>query len=173
MKAITAERAAFLAADFRRGFIEHCGFRALRVDAGRFESEVDIEERHRQQDGFIHAGVMATMADHSAGYAGFTTVDPGFQILTVEFKINFLKPAYGRALRCLARVIRGGSRVIVAESEVFDVRFPEKSGAEETELAAKAMVTLMAVRREKLAPPSRRAARGLPKTRPGPRKGSG
>jgi len=172
MKTITSDRAAFLAEDFRRGFIDYCGFRARRVDSGLFESEVDIEERHRQQDGFIHAGVMATMADHTAGYAGFTTVDPGFQILSVEFKINFLKPAFGRALRCRARVIRGGSRVIVAESEVFDVRVPEKSEEEEIELTAKAMVTLMAVRREKLAPPSRRAARAAPKKRPGPRKGS-
>ncbi len=171
MKTITADRAAFLAEDFRRGFIDYCGFRARRIDSGLFESEIDIEERHRQQDGFIHAGVMATMADHTAGYAGFTTVDPGFQILSVEFKINFLKPAFGRALRCRARVIRGGSRIIVAESEVFDVRVTEKSDAEEIELAAKAMVTLMAVRREKLAPPTRRAARTVPKKRPGPRKG--
>jgi uncharacterized protein (TIGR00369 family) len=150
MKELSKQRAAFLAEDFRRGFIEHCGFYARRSDYGIFESEIAVEDRHRQQDGFIHAGVMATMADHTAGYAAFTTVDPEFQILTVEFKINFLKPAFGRKLRCRARVIRGGSRVIVAESEVTDLR-----GAQATpEAVAKAMVTLMAVRKEKLAPPS-------------------
>lgn len=167
MKVISAERIAFLAEDFRRGFIDHCGFSAGRIEYGLFESRIVIEERHRQQDGFIHAGVMATMADHTAGYAAFTTVDPGFQILTVEFKINFLKPAFGRTLRCTGRVLRGGSRIIVAESDVFDLREPEA----EPEPVARAMVTLMAVRREKLAPPSRRAARGVPKKRPGLRKG--
>jgi len=169
MNVLSEERAAFLAKDFQRGFIDHCGFRAVRVEHGRFESEVIVEERHRQQDGFIHAGVTATMADHTAGYAAFTTVDPGFQILTVEFKINFLRPAFGRALRCSARVIRGGSRIIVAESEVFDIREPEG----EPDTVSKAMVTLMAVRREKLSPPTRRAARGVPKKRPGFRRGPG
>ena len=167
MKMLSAERIAFLAEDFSRGFIDHCGFTARQIEFGLFESEIVIEDRHRQQDGFIHAGVMATMADHTAGYAAFTTVEPGFQILTVEFKINFLKPAFGRKLRCAGRVIRGGSRIIVAESDVFDLRESET----EPEAVARAMVTLMAVRREKLAPPSRRAARGVPKKRPGIRKG--
>jgi uncharacterized protein (TIGR00369 family) len=169
MKLLNEERAAFLAKDFQRGFIDHCGFRAVRVEHGRFESEVVVEERHRQQDGFIHAGVMATMADHTAGYAAFTIVDPEFQILTIEFKINFLRPAFGSTLRCRARTIRGGSRVIVAESEVFDIRDP----AHEPHTAAKAMVTLMAVRREKLSPPTRRAARGVLRKRPGLGRGPG
>ncbi len=167
MKTISEKRAAFLAEDFCRGFIASVGYVAVRVDFGLFESELAVEDRHRQQDGFVHAGVMATMADHTAGYAGFTTVDPGFQILTVEFKINFLKPAFGRTLSCRGRVIRGGSRIIVAESEVFDVRDTEQ----EPEPVAKAMVTLMAVRREKLAPGPRRASRAAPKKAPGPRKG--
>ncbi len=88
---------------------------------------------------------MATMADHTAGYAGFTTVGEEIQILTVEFKVNFLKPAHGEALVCRSKVIRGGNTIIISESEVFDIR-----NGEET-LAAKAMVTLMAVHRDKLA----------------------
>jgi len=86
---------------------------------------------------------MATMADHTAGYSAFTIVDENFQILTVEFKINFLRPAFGDALVCRSKVIRDGSQIIIAESEVFDIR-----GKEET-LAAKAMVTLMAVNKNK------------------------
>lgn len=152
MKQISKERAAFLAEDFHRGFIAHCGFYAVGIEPGVFESELTVEDRHRQQDGFIHAGVMATMADHTAGYAGFTTVKADFQILTVEFKINFLKPAFGQKLRCRAAVIRGGSRVIVAESEVTDLR----EAVQAPEAVAKAMVTLMAVHKEKLTAPPRR-----------------
>ena len=142
---LTKERADFLADDFSRGFIRYCGFEAGIVRRGFFQAGVEIGEEHRQQDGFIHAGVMATMADHSAGYAAFTTVSEDFQILTVEFKINFLRPACGDALVCRSRVIRAGSQVIVAESEVFDRR-----GEEET-LAAKAMVTLMVVHKDLIA----------------------
>lgn len=143
-KEISKERAAFLAKDYSRGFIKHCRFEAETVRRGSFQSKVRIEDQHRQQDGFIHAGVMATMADHTAGYAAFTTVGEEFQILTIEFKVNFLKPAHGEALVCRSKVIRGGNTIIVSESEVFDIR----KGKEY--LAAKAMVTLMAVHRDKI-----------------------
>jgi len=141
---LSRERIDFLAKDYCRGFIQYCGFKPEVIRYGFFQSRVEIEEHHRQQDGFIHAGVMATMADHTAGYAAFTTVPDEFQILTVEFKINFLRPAYGDSLICRSTVIRGGSRIIISESEVFDRR------REEEVLAAKAMVTLMAVPKEKI-----------------------
>jgi uncharacterized protein (TIGR00369 family) len=163
-KGISEQRADYLAKDYCRGFIKHCRFEADDIRPGYFQFRVRIEDYHRQQDGFIHAGVMATMAvswppwrchghhggvmatmaDHTAGYAAFTTVAEEFQILTIEFKINFLKPAYRDVLICRSKVIRGGNSIIVSESEVFD----ERDGVEF--LAAKAMVTLMAVHRDKL-----------------------
>ena len=91
---ISKARAAFLSKDYARGFIHYCQFEPEVVEYGFFQSRVTILEHHRQQDGFIHAGVMATMADHTAGYATFTTVPEEFQILTIEFKINsFDRPA--------------------------------------------------------------------------------
>jgi len=143
-KEISNERKAFLKSDYSRGFIEYCQFKAEIIKKGYFQSRVRIEEHHRQQDGFIHAGVMATMADHTAGYSAFTIVEENFQILTIEFKINFLRPAFGDALVCCSKVIREGSQIIISESEVFDIR-----GEEETQVA-KAMVTLMAVNKDKL-----------------------
>jgi uncharacterized protein (TIGR00369 family) len=141
---LTEERIAFLAEDYSRGFIKYCQFEAEIIRRGYFQSRVQIREHHRQQDGFIHAGVMATMADHTAGYAAFTTVPEEFQILTIEFKINFLRPAYGSSLICRSEVIREGQLIIIAESEVFDQREGEEAAA------AKALVTLMAVHRDKL-----------------------
>jgi len=141
---ISDARKAFLSEDYSRGFIKYCQFRAEIIKKGFFQSRVRIEDHHRQQDGFIHAGVMATMADHTAGYSAFTIVEENFQILTIEFKINFLKPAFGDALVCHSTVLREGSQIIIAESEVFDIR-----GEEET-LVAKAMVTLMVVNRDRL-----------------------
>ncbi len=141
---ITAERKGFLEKDFARGFIAYCRFEGEVVAKGSFRSTVRIEDVHRQQDGFIHAGVMATMADHTAGYAAFTTVAASFQILTIEFKINFLRPAHGTSLVCKSRVIREGSQIIIAESAVFDQRGGEEFGV------AKALVTLMAIPREKI-----------------------
>ena len=141
---LSPERIGFLKEDYARGFIRFCGLSPVHVEWGRFVSSVKIEEEHRQQDGFIHAGVMATMADHTAGYSAFTTVPEGIQILTIEFKINFLRPAFGESLVCESRVLREGRQIVVSESEVFDVRDGEKVHV------AKATVTLMAVPQKRL-----------------------
>jgi uncharacterized protein (TIGR00369 family) len=147
---ISAERAAFLAQDYSRGFIKYCQFEGEVVERGYFQSRVKIRDHHRQQDGFIHAGLMATMADHTAGYAAYSTVPEEFRILTIEFKINFLRPAFGDSLVCHSRVIREGNRIIISESEVFDVRGRNKMPV------AKALVTLMAMHEEKLLPAAQR-----------------
>jgi uncharacterized protein (TIGR00369 family) len=130
-----SDKVEFLKKDFSRGFIEYCGFEAVDIQRGKVESSLNVTNHHRQQDGFVHAGVMAAMADHTAGYAGFTTVEDDRRILTVEFKINFLRPASGRLLECYAQVIREGSKLIVAEAEIYDVR--EKGGV----LCSKALLT--------------------------------
>ncbi len=149
---LTPERIAFLAADYERGFIKYCGLRAERIQRGKFESRVLIAEHHRQQDGFIHAGLMATMADHTAGYSAFTVVPEEMQILTIEFKINFLRPAFGEALVCRSEVIREGRQILIAESNVYDVRLGKAEAP-----VAKALVTLMAVPKANLTAPSTRA----------------
>ncbi len=87
---------------------------------------------------------MATMADHTAGYAAFTLVSEKYRVLTIEFKINFLKPASGEILVCKARILKEGKLVMVAESEVFDSRQRQKR------LVAKAVATLMVVPAEKI-----------------------
>ena len=143
-RTLSNERIEFLIRDFSRGFIAYCGFVADDLSWGTFQSSLTLRPEHRQQDGFVHAGVMAAMADHTAGYAGFTTIPDTHQILTIEFKINFLRPAGGEQLLCRSRILRPGRQVLVAESEVFD-----QTGGEE-KMAAKAQLTLMAVPWESL-----------------------
>ncbi len=133
------ERIEYLKKDFVQGFPAYCGFEVEKAAYGRFETRLKLRPEHHQQDGFAHAGVMATMADHTAGYAAFTTVPESFRILTIEFKINFFKPALGSILFCRAKVIKPGRTIIVAESELLT-----KADNEEKSVA-KAMVTLMAV----------------------------
>jgi uncharacterized protein (TIGR00369 family) len=129
----------FLQQDFVQGFPAFCGYEVDLVGDGEFHTSLKIRPDHRQQDGFVHAGVIATMADHTAGYAAFTTVTPEFRILTIEFKINYFRPATDETIVCRSRVINRGKKVIVSESEVFSV-----SGNRE-KLVSKAMVTLMAI----------------------------
>jgi uncharacterized protein (TIGR00369 family) len=140
----TPERLEFLAQDYSQGFIADLGIKVVRYDKGYLESRLEILPRHRQQDQYIHAGVLATMADHTAGYAAFSLVADDFRILTLEFKINFFRPAYGQSLICKSRILHQGGQVLVGESEVYDQQ------PEGIILAAKATVTLMAVHGSKI-----------------------
>lgn len=133
------ERLETLKRDFARGFAAFCGIQAQHAAHGVFETRLEVRPEHTQQDGFVHAGVMATMADHTAGYAAFTTVPENRRILTIEFKINYFKPATGQYIVCRARVINGGRRIIVSEADLFSIRDGDEKQV------AKAIVTLMAI----------------------------
>jgi uncharacterized protein (TIGR00369 family) len=129
----------FLKKDFVQGFPAFCGFEVIHADFGAFETCLKIRNEHLQQDGFVHAGVISTMADHTAGYACYTTVSEKFRILTIEFKINYFKPAIGPLIICRSKVINNGKKIKIAESELFSV-------ADDTEkLVSKAMLTQIAV----------------------------
>ncbi|NNG47532.1 MAG: PaaI family thioesterase [Deltaproteobacteria bacterium] len=120
-------------------FVGDLGIRLKDLGPGWCESVLDIAPKHKQQDGYVHAGVQATIADHTAGGAAGTLAAEGDLVLSVEFKINFLRPALGERLRCRASVLRQGKTLIVAESEVFAERNEDKK------LVSKATVTLALV----------------------------
>ncbi len=103
----------------RANFILHLGMKLADVGEGTCSVELATDERHLQQHGFVHAGVLATLADHAAGGAARSTVLDGSDVITIEFKINFLKPAPAGKLLAKARVLRAGKTVIVAETEVL------------------------------------------------------
>jgi uncharacterized protein (TIGR00369 family) len=140
----TEKRKDFLKKDYCRGFIKFCGFHALKIEKGFWESSIIIRENHKTQDDFIHAGLIATMSDHTAGYAAYTLVPENIRILTIEFKINFLKPAYGDKLRCRSEIINAGKQIIVAQSSVFDIRDTHEK------MVSRSTITLMAVNADNL-----------------------
>ena len=103
---------------YRANFIRDLEIRLDKVSEGVCETSLVVQERLLQQHGFIHGGVIATMADHTAGGAA-RSVSGDEDVLTVEFKINYLRPAIGDRLRCTATVLRTGKTVIVAEALVY------------------------------------------------------
>ncbi len=74
-----------------------------------------------QQHGFIHAGVITTVLDSACGYAAFTLMAPDAEVLTVEFKSNFLAPAKGQTFRCEGEVIKAGRTLMVTQGRTYAV----------------------------------------------------
>jgi uncharacterized protein (TIGR00369 family) len=123
----TAEEKAEFAKLFEaQGFMRFLGVEVVDIAPGRAELQVPFREELTQQGGFFHAGVTATLADNSGGGAAFTLAPEGAGLLTVEFKINLLRPAAGELMIARARVIKPGRRFSVAQSDVFVVRDGEE-----------------------------------------------
>ncbi len=120
-------------------FIQDLGILLVDCGPGWVESEMTPQPRHCQQNGFFHAGVVSTIADHTAGAAAGTLAPPDRYVLTAEYKINLLRPGTGEKLVCRADVIKPGKSLTVVESSVFGVE------GDTRKLLAKAMLTMALV----------------------------
>jgi uncharacterized protein (TIGR00369 family) len=116
-------------------FANHLGIVLTAAGPGWCETSLAARPDHLQQHGFVHAGVITTLADHTAGGAARASVAPGSDVLTVEFKINFLRPATGRRFVCRGETLRAGRTLVVAESSVY-------TADGERQLVAKCISTL-------------------------------
>ncbi|MBL8342275.1 MAG: PaaI family thioesterase [Rubrivivax sp.] len=118
--------------DCRRAFslaphVAELGIVPVEVGEGRVTSELRIERRHLQHSGVVHAGVMATMADHTMGFAAQSVAPEGQLVLTAEFKCSLLRGARGERLECEARVLKPGRSLTFTEAEVYAVESGHRS----------------------------------------------
>jgi len=103
------------------GFIGDLGVTFVDCGPGWCATRLVIEPRHLQHTGVVHAGVLATIADHSAGGSAMTLLPPGEVPVTVEYKIHLLRAATGGHLECRGEVLKPGGRFLVTEATVYAI----------------------------------------------------
>ena len=87
------------------------------VKAGRVEIRLPYREDLTQQDGFLHAGIVATVVDSACGYAAYTLMAADSRVLSVEFKINLMAPARCDVLIARGEVMRPGKTLTICRGE--------------------------------------------------------
>jgi uncharacterized protein (TIGR00369 family) len=113
-------RASLLKRIFEQAqFVRSLGIELIAFGDGWCETRVAVTPTLEQQHGFVHAGVLMTLADHTCGAAAATMVAEGQDVITVENKVSFLRPATGAVLFCRGEVLRAGKRLIFTEGEVM------------------------------------------------------
>lgn len=105
----------------RQYFMQHLGISLSSIEPGRVEARVSLEKHHQQQDGFIHGGLTATLADVSTGFAAFSLARADQRVVTAELNISFFKPGKGTSVLARGWVVKPGSRLYFCESEVWCV----------------------------------------------------
>lgn len=103
----------------RQHFMHHIGADLTRIEEGRVEAELQLQQQHMQHVGFAHGGLVATMADLAAGFAAVTLVPEGTGVVTVELKTSYLHPGVGQRLRAVGWVLKAGRRLHFCEAEVW------------------------------------------------------
>jgi len=101
-------------------FLEHTGAILKDFTKGQANVELDIKPYHLQHKGFVHGGVISTLMDNTGWYAAVSNLDDGFTAVTMEIKINYLKPAVGKYLLASATVKRQGKTTAFVTIELFD-----------------------------------------------------
>jgi uncharacterized protein (TIGR00369 family) len=103
----------------RQRLMETIGARLARVTAGQVEIELPFRADLTQQHGYLHAGIVASIADSACGYAALSLMPAGAEVLSVEYKINLMSPAKGASFLARASVVRAGRNLSVCAGDVF------------------------------------------------------
>jgi uncharacterized protein (TIGR00369 family) len=95
------------------------GIKLTKVEENFVEAEAEVNELLSQQDGFVHGGVISTLADIVCGFASFTLVEPDQRVVTADLKIYFLNAGKGKIVGARGYVIKAGKTMMFCESDIY------------------------------------------------------
>lgn len=106
----------------KQGFMQTLQAELVSVRPGRVEVAVDNWPGLQQQHGYVHAGVTTTLLDNACGYAAISLKPPGWEVLTIELKVNLLNPGRGERLIARAHVLKDGRQVTVVQGDAYGIQ---------------------------------------------------
>ena len=108
-----------IAASFgKQGLMTTLGATLALVADGEVHIALPFSPHLSQQQGFVHAGAITSVVDSACGYAALTRAAPGHDVVTAEFKINFMRPALGERFLAVGKVVSAGKMLLVCTGEV-------------------------------------------------------
>ena len=102
-----------------QGLMATLGAELVRVVQGEVQIALVPRPALSQQHGYVHAGALTSVLDSACGYAALTVAPAGFDVLAVEFKVNFLRPAVADRFVATGKVIKAGKTLTVCQGEML------------------------------------------------------
>ena len=127
----------------RQSVMKLIGAELGKIEPGIVEIRLPFRGDLVQHNGYLHAGIVTTIADSACGYAAFSLMAEGSQVLSVEFKVNLLRPARGSHFLARGEVVKSGRTLTVARADVFAF-----SDDQDSQHIAMMQATIMCLRRE-------------------------
>lgn len=101
-----------------QGLMKTLGARLVLATEGEVHIEMPFSLALSQQQGFVHAGAVTSIVDSACGYAALTKAPADCDVVTAEFKINFMRPALGERFIAVGKVQSAGRLLAVSTGEV-------------------------------------------------------
>lgn len=95
-----------------------------------------------RKHGMFNGAMIASLVDVSSGYAAVSHYEDDCYVVTVELKVNYLRPAIGDYLLSKSYVIKGGKKISTIRTEIFAI---DEQTQKETH-AATSLVTMMRIK---------------------------
>jgi uncharacterized protein (TIGR00369 family) len=112
----------------KQGMLGQLGAWMVDVQPGRVTIELPFSGKVTQQQGLFHGACIGAIGDSAGGYAALTLMPEGSEVVSIEYKINFVRPATGKLLRAEGHVLRAGKSVTVSRIDVSAIDDDGKSG---------------------------------------------
>lgn len=81
--------------------------------------EMPVDERTVNTAGGLQGGLIATMADVTAGQLAARVTPFGHAIATTDLFIRYLRPIKVGPARAVARILRTGKRSVVVQVDIY------------------------------------------------------
>ena len=91
------------------------------VTSGEATLVLKHREELRNSMGLLQGGILGVLADVAGGVSLYSVLSDPLKVVipTVEFKLNFLRPAKGGDLVARGRVVHSGRQIAVCQVEIF------------------------------------------------------
>jgi uncharacterized protein (TIGR00369 family) len=120
-----------------RELFDQIGLCEVPTSDGTVIMEMPVDERVTNTAGGLQGGLIATMADVTAGQLAARVTPFGNGIATTDLFIRYLRPIKIGPARAVARILRTGKRSVVVQVDIFR--------GNDGEMAATATVNFAAV----------------------------
>lgn len=100
-------------------FSRYLGLELISASEEEVVVGLPVREDHLQNVGFVHGGVLATLADVAMGFAAVARTSPDNHVLTGDLRVSYLNPGLGPYLYVRGYAVKAGRRLVFTEGEVY------------------------------------------------------
>jgi uncharacterized protein (TIGR00369 family) len=101
-------------------FVKLLGMKLIDLQPGAATLTMAMRDDLKQPHGLLHGGATASLIDTATAFAVATTFEKGDRAATVDLTVHYLRPVTDGSVRCEAKILRAGKRLLTVSAEVFN-----------------------------------------------------